>query len=160
VKMPYAGGLLLIASLAVSSPDSAPQIQEKLVIYDMSTQNGTVVLRTFTDSGGRTVKEIYYTAAGFRGPYTEDMLRPTSVRLYRYDDQGRKIRVEHRGPDMNLSGFWETVYQGRDKAETMYAADGIRKYEIRYRGNMSVSHLYYDSLGKDLVGGQGCDPAG
>ena len=130
----------------------------ELTIYKMSTQIGTVAKRAFRDSSGRFTKTIYYTSTSLSptGPYPEETLRVQSVVIHRH---GRNRREEHRGPDMALRRIRDTVYQNGNKAIVWRRPDETREYEIRYSGNRSISHLYFDQTGQKLVGVSGAIPS-
>ena len=131
-----------------------------LTIYEVASQIGTVANRVFRDSQGRLSKTIYYTAGPFRirGPYTEESLRVQSVVIYKYDDQGRKWREEHYGPDLRLQRIKETAYQDSRKTIVWRRADETREYEIRYSETRAISHLFFDLSGRNLVGLYGAMP--
>jgi hypothetical protein len=133
----------------------------ELQIYSFPTQIGTAAKRTFQDDKGRVNKEIYYTPKTISAdpPYTEDMLRVQSIVLYKYDDRGREIKSEHYDPGMNLQYKWETTYDdNKGRRKIKYTREGIRTYEIRFVENRSLSHLYYDERGENLVAIQGMVP--
>jgi hypothetical protein len=152
--------LILCISFSDASRRQIAQPAGELRIYAFPTQIGVIANRTFRDDKGRISKEIFYTLKNFaEPPYTEAMLDVQSVVIYTYDDRGLKIKSEHYDRSMNLLYRWETKYDdNKGKREIKYTSEGIRTYEIRYVERSSVSHLYYDDSGKNLVGIRGLLP--
>jgi hypothetical protein len=157
---------LLLQSLLWVVCSGLPQGQEvrrgeELHIYSFPTQIGTVAMRTIRDQNGRISKVIYYSLKGGhnRSPYTEAMLQEQSIEIYRYDDQGVQIAREHYAPGMILDFRWDIRHEDHEKRrEVKYTKEGVREYEIRYLANRSVSHLYYDKSGNDLIAIRGMIP--
>lgn len=154
--------ILLCVGLCASSWGQTAQLAEgQLSIYGIPTQIGTVARRTFRDSSGRVIREIFYTLKKDvpQPPYTKDMLEVQSTVLYDYDERGYKIRAEHYDARMILDQVWETrYYENKEKREIKSTPDGVRQYEIRYLDDRTVSHLYYDERGKNLVAVRGLIP--
>ena len=87
------------------------------------------------------------------------MLQEQFIEVYRYDDQGALIAREHYAPGMILDFRWEIRHEDHEKRwEVLYTKEGVREYEIRYLANRSVSHLYYDKSGNDLIAIRGLIP--
>jgi len=133
----------------------------ELTIYKMSGQTGTVANRVFRNSNGRVLKTIYYTSTlvSPTGPYPEESLRVKSIIIHKYDEQGREQREEHYGPDMTLRRIRDTLYRDADKTIIWRRQDESREYEIRFERKRSVSHLYFDATGENLVSIRGAIPA-
>jgi len=139
-----------------------------LTIYGIITQIGTVANRVFRDSQGRITKTIYYgldydklpDPFPLAGPYSEEMLAVQSIRIHKYDRNGRQIRVEHYTPDSVLSRIMQTKYAcgGGKKATVWLRSDQSREYEIRYENGRSTSHLYFDDTGRRLIAVRGAVP--
>jgi hypothetical protein len=152
--------VLLCVPLLALSFGQTPHAEERLSIYGSPTQIGTIAYRASRDSDGRILKEIFYMGnRSAHPPYTEDMLVVQSIVLHKYDDQSSTKRAEHYNARMNLEYVWETKYDNhKDRRETKFTRDGVRQYEIRYLENRSVSHLYYDESGENLVAIRGLIP--
>jgi len=157
---------LLVAIVAVAVPfghwvSNADDGQDKgeLTIYDRPTQIGVVAKRVFRDAGGRASKTIYYSPASLSGPYLEESLRVQEIVTSEYDERGRLKREKHYGPDMTLSRIMDMAYLGAKKTIIWRRPDETREYEIREEGDRTVSHLYFDSTGKNLVGMNGTIPS-
>jgi hypothetical protein len=155
--IPYT--VLLCILLPALSAGQAPELRRELQIYPYYTQIGTVARSTFHDRQGRLQKEVFYTLKDgliVLPPYTEDMLKVQSIRLYQYNEQGQQIRQEHYNAKMKLQDVWQIIYgDGNHRKMIKYTPEGIRQYEIRFAGNTSTSHLYYDEEGKRLWGIRG-----
>src|SRR5262245_49810511 len=150
--------IILCISFTGASWCQSAQPEGELLIYAMATQINTIARRTFRDDEGRITKEIYYSLKDTffcsgggeviqtpdprlpkltlcktaEPPYTEDMLAVQSIRIYTYDDRGRKIKEDHYAPGMNLQHKWETEYDdNKGRREIKYTPEGIKTYEIR-----------------------------
>lgn len=134
--------------------------EEQLNIYSRQTQIGIIANRIFRDASGRVYKEIFYTGRNdARVPYTQEMLKERSIILYKYNEQGQRIRSEYYDAKMHLESVVGITYSGnKERREIKYTPAGVRQYEIRYIDNSSVSHLYYDQSGKNLVSIRGLIP--
>jgi len=151
----------------LTSTDKKEQDGE-LTIYGVITQIGTVAKRTFRDNAGRITKTIYYTLDyrnlpnpfSLREPVTEEMLAVQSINIHYYDQQGRQDRVEHYTPAFALSRIMQTKYDpnGGKIATVWLRPNESREYEIRYRNNRSISHLYFDDTGRKLIAVRGPVP--
>lgn len=151
---------------AMSATDTAKDPAKgqagKLEYYTRPSSIGIVARRVFTDAAGRHAKVIYYRSRdGSRdGPRKESDLVPQSIRTYRYDHRGRCIREEELDPAMKLRRVRITDYHPDGTRRSISTLDpaGRLTYLIRYRGNASVSHLYFDDQQR-LAGIRGEVPA-
>lgn len=152
----------LLHFLCLSELVGADPQEGELNIYAFTSSVGIVANRVIRDTEGRVVKTIYYKLdtknSSHEGPYSEEMLVVASIVLHKYDQHGRKSREEHYSSNMVLRRIQETSYQGSNKKSVWLRADGTREYEIRYSGNRSISHLYFDCTGKRLIGIDGVIP--
>ncbi len=151
---------------AMSATDTAKDPAKgqagKLEYYTRPSSIGIVARRVFTDAAGRHAKVIYYRSRdGSRdGPRKESDLVPQSIRTYRYDERGRRIREEEHDPAMKLLRVRITDYHPDGTRRSISTLDpaGRLTYLIRYRGRASVSHLYFDDQQR-LAGIRGEVPA-
>src|SRR5215211_7972340 len=143
---------LLGALLPFCAVSQSVSEQGELTIYPRDTQIGTIACRTYRDHQGHITKEVFYTGnLDARPPYTEAMLKVQSIAVYKYNEQGQKVKGEHYNANMALDHIWEILYE-RDnrRREVKRSPQGIKTYEIRYSGNSSISDLYYDNSGRNL----------
>ena len=159
-RRPTLGKFLAIPCfLGISIP--ALSGADTLVIYPMETQNGTIARRTVTDEHQRPVREIYYrTNASPKSPTVESDLIPYVTRLYNYDRQGREEWMGEYSPKLILQRSFETLYEaeGRRQTRLWRDTDGIVRYQSRSENGSTVSHLYFDDTGKDLISIRGKIP--
>ena len=133
----------------------------ELTIYPMFGQTGVVANRTYRDDKGRLVKTVFYRAKErIEPPYKEEDLLIESIRIHKYDQQGREFREEHYSPDLKLNRIMVTLYdsQGQKESIVWLNSKEVREYEIRYSDGKSVSHLYFDDSGTTLRAIKGVIP--
>jgi hypothetical protein len=133
-----------------------------LEIYPRATQIGTIARRVFTDERNRPFRAIYYRAKFFSiQPKDDSDLVPYETRLYSYDEVGREVWMGEYSPELILRRSLETLYDasGQLQARQWRDTDGIVRYQIRYAGGRSVSHLHYDATGSRVIKVQGEIPA-
>jgi hypothetical protein len=149
--------VMLVATVISFGRAQDAELKEELRIYERFTQVGTVARRTFTSPDGLVRKVIYYNLKefGHQPPWTESMLIESEIILNSYDDRGRLVRAEHYDGRMRLRHFWTITRRDNNRSHINHSATGNRRYEIRYIDNRSISHLYYDSTGKYLIGIKG-----
>jgi len=126
--------------------------------YGRSTQTGVVARRTIRDRKGRVAREVYYhSAVPDRVALTERDLSLRSVSVYYYDASGRvdhidewpagsrKPRVEHNAYDSS----------GELTRKWFVEADGVKRYEMRFRDEGKFADLYFDETGAYLTALEG-----
>lgn len=131
-------------------PSAAAGETEDLQLYAMPTQIGTVARRTIRDGSGRVAREVFYSSNSFaRVPQTGQGLVVQSIRVYYYDGAGRVDRVEHWGQDLRVE---HNAYSpsGELVRKWFVDADGVRRYEMRFKGSTTMTRLYFDDTGTYL----------
>ncbi|HSB27543.1 MAG TPA: hypothetical protein VLE19_06805, partial [Pyrinomonadaceae bacterium] len=147
--------LAVQASIAQSTrpsdlPAAAAGETEELHLYSMPTQIGTVARRTIRDRSGRVVREVFYSSNTFgKVPQTGQGLLVQSISVYYYDAAGRVDRVEHWGDQVRVE---HNAYgpSGELARKWFVDADGVRRYEMRFKGSTTMTHLYFDDTGTYL----------
>jgi len=151
---------LVVLSVSAQSPfpadlpsASAGETAE-LQIYKHWTQIGTVARRTIRDPSGRIAREVFYTSdAAWLAPVAEKDLRVQSIRVYFHDAAGRVDHVEHWEPGRRAPRVEHNAYAlSGELARKWYVdPDGIRRYEMRFRGRRQLTDLYFDDTGAYLT---------
>ena len=140
-------------SLPSDLPSSDAGETAELELYRMATQIGTIARRTIRDRAGRIAREVYYTSNGapLAAPGEKD-LRIQSIRVYFNDTSGRVDHVEHWDAARRLARVEQNAYDASGKlARKWYVeADGVKRYELRFRDSSTVSELYFDDTGAYL----------
>src|SRR5215510_3270268 len=152
--------LALLLDNAGRSSGQTAELKQELGIYGVETQIGTIAQRTFSDAKGRVLKTISYgSTTDAKRPYTEAMLVPVRIDIYKYDDQDRVIRSEAYNSKMILRSYTETRYiNEHERRDTSYTAAGVRTYETRRVAGSTVCELYFDETGKQLTAIRGAIP--
>lgn len=149
-------GAFIAGSQAMSASADAPDAGD-LKIYDFVTQIGTVASRTFRDSAGRVSRIIYYTSHKLTANKLDALqqadLRPQSMELYYYNDNGQRRKLEkfdgnqkltyivwfEYGPDGTLVRQWQT------------SPEGIKSSETRFASGRKATEVEFDATGKHVV---------
>ncbi len=159
-------GVVLVALLLLASGVRAQvaEQQGELRIYDRATQINTVANREFKDQRGRVIKVIYYTGGGggFEGPYSEELLREQSIRVYTYDEHDCRVRSENYEPGMKLTSTVEVQCLAGTRTPgltTTRDARGIKQAEVKHDAKGSTqTTLYFDADGHKVIAIDGDTP--
>ncbi|HYW70428.1 MAG TPA: hypothetical protein VE961_05310 [Pyrinomonadaceae bacterium] len=120
--------------------------------YDF-IDSGVLTVRTIRDRSGKVVREAGYLVT-LRGnpPFPEKDLQVQSVKVYYYDAAGRVDHIAYWWFKTPAPSFEYYAYDssGQLARKWFVTAEGVRRYEIRFKGSQQLGELYFDDTGKYL----------
>jgi hypothetical protein len=150
----YVSSVLAQSQFPSDMPSTSNGETSELRLYGRATQIGTVALRTIRNRSGKIVREVYYHSHALEtSSLTEKDLLVQSIRVFYHDVNGRVERVEHWTPHHATPRLEQNAYSesGELVRKWYVEPDGIRRYEMRYRGSRELTHLYFDDTGAYLT---------
>ena len=141
------------AHFPAEAPSTIAGETAELQFYGRATQIGVVARRTIRDRSGRLAREVFYTSSAMNMvPLKEEDLRVQSISVYFHDIEGRIDRVEHWQKGSRVPRVEHNGYSSDELIRKWFVEpDGVRRYEMRYSGSKTTTHLYYNDTGTYLT---------
>ena len=158
--MKITGAVMLLFLLATRTPVAVAAECDppgELDIYERATENATVARCMYRNVSEQLTKEVFYRQRSFAGPpFRPNDLVLYLIRVFQYDDQGRRARIEEYSADHELLSYALTEYRA-DGSQILsnYTSGGIKTTETWRTESGDRTVVQFDTEGQRPIAVRG-----